>query len=96
MSSVIQIPLFVSVYCIVFSSLTYFLKEAAFRAWWVFARWWIPIIVLVSLFQVSSSNRGGGYIGMDKDFDILVLSLLYAVLISVSLWRITRVYWVTK
>jgi hypothetical protein len=93
---VAQVLMILSFLILLFSTLTYFLREAAFRAWWSFARWWTPIIVLVSLFLLKMPSGGGGYLSMGKDFDTLVLVLLYGTLVIISLWRIARVYWTTK
>ncbi len=70
------------------------MRDEIFRAWWNFARWWVPVIILVAYLQSTQSGGGGLGIGgaMSSAFDALVLGFFYAVLIIVSLWRIVRKY----
>jgi hypothetical protein len=80
------VPLFV------FSLLTYKMREEVFRAWWNFARWWVPVIVAVTIFLNNAGGSGGGYIGMGQDFTFFILGTLYVILILVSLVKIVRAY----
>lgn len=73
------------------SLLTYRMQDEVFRAWWNFARWLVPIIVLVTvLVNLMPSNRG--FFNMDALVYLLVLAPLYAILILVSLWKIVSKY----
>ncbi|MDO8521609.1 MAG: hypothetical protein Q7S52_05835 [bacterium] len=77
----------------VFSLITYWMREEVFRAWWNFARWFAPVIIVVTLLQNMQGGRGGGLGGvMSSGFDILVLGLFYTIFIIVSLWKIVRAY----
>lgn len=78
--------------------LTYRMKNEVFLAWWRFAWWWALIIAGVTLFLNTAG--GGGGIGIEgaisTGFDIFVLSILYAVLIIVSVVKIVRAYLRTR
>lgn len=77
-----------------FSLITYKMRDEVFRAWWNFARWWVPVIILVTYLQSTQSGGGGLGIGgaMSSAFDAVILGFFYAVLVIVSLWRIVRKY----
>lgn len=80
------------------SLITYKMRDEVFRAWWGFARWWVPVIIVVT-FLLNSANSGGGLgIGgaISSAFDILIIGILYAVLIITSLVKIVRAYLKTK
>ncbi len=72
------------------SLITYKMRESVFRAWWNFARWWVPVIIVFTL--LLNNKGGGGYLGMDTVFDGLIYSILYGVLIVTSLVKIVRAY----
>jgi hypothetical protein len=76
----------------VFSLVTYKMRDQVFHAWWNFARWWAPVIVVVTLLLNNASGTGGGYIGMGQDFIFLIQGILYAILVIVSLVKIVRAY----
>ena len=80
------------------SLITYRMKDEVFQAWWSFARWWVPIIILVTLFFEGVGSEGGIGIGgaVQGAFVFLILAILYAVLIAVSLFRIIRSYLKTR
>lgn len=75
-----------------FSLITYKMRDEAFRAWWNFARWWVPVIIVATLFLNNIGGSGGGYIGMGQDFTMFILGTLYTVLVVVSLVKIVRAY----
>lgn len=81
MITFIFIPLFL------LSLITYRMPDDVFRAWWNFARFMVPIIVLATLL-VNMMPSGGGFFNMDGLIYLLVLAPLYALLILVSLWKI--------
>lgn len=76
------------------SLITYRMKDEVFRAWWRFARWFAPIIIIVTLLLENAGGGGGIGIGgaVSRAFDILILGVLYAVLVIVSLVQIIRAY----
>lgn len=80
------------------SLITYKMRDDVFRAWWRFARWWVPVIVAVTLLLERAGSGGGIGIGgaVSTAFDILVLGVLYAVLVIVSLVQIVRAYFKAK
>jgi hypothetical protein len=75
------------------SLITYRLKEEVFRAWWNFACWFVPVIIVASF---SLNGAGGGGLGISGAvsgaFNFLVLCMFYAVFIFVSLIRIVLAY----
>jgi len=78
-----------------FSLLTYWMREEIFRAWWNFARWWVPIIIAVTLL-LEFGGGGGGGMGISGavsgGFDIFVIGIFYAIFIIVSLYKIARAH----
>ena len=81
-----------------FSLITYKMREEVFQAWWRFARWWVLVIVAVTLFLQNAG--GGGGIGISGAvggaFDALILGILYVILVITSLVKIVRAYLKTK
>ncbi len=72
------------------SLITYKMRDEVFRAWWGFARWWVLVIVATMLFLENAG--GGGTLGMNKDFTVFILGILYAILVLTSLFKIIRAY----
>ena len=79
-----------------FSLLTYKMKPAVFTAWWRFARWSIPVIIL-SLFLINdgifhSPYPGGfGWGSLFPDMlDMLISVILYVFFVIGSLVQIYR------
>ncbi len=76
---------------LLFSLVTYWMKDEVFRAWWNFARWMVSIIIFATIaIQFMPSN--GGFFNMDSLIYLMVLAPLYTILILVSLWKIFRKY----
>lgn len=83
--------LFVFPFIFLFSLITYFLKESVFRAWVNFAKWWVPLQILLVLITPESS--GGYFVSIvDKQFVALILSGIFAVIsLLIVIWKsITR------
>jgi len=79
-----------------FSLITYKMKEGVFRAWWGFARWFAPVIIVVTLLQ-NTAHTPSGFGGVASGaFDFALLFILYALFILISLIRIARAYTRTK
>ena len=77
------------------SLITYKMRDEVFRAWWRFARWFVPVIIVVTLF-VQNAGGGGGW-GMNGGaFDAFFIGIFYFILILVSLIKIVRAYLKTK
>jgi hypothetical protein len=73
------------------SLITLKMREEAFRAWWNFARWIVPVIIIATIW-VNSQQTGRGFFNLDALGYPLILGPLYLALIIVSLWKIMRVY----
>jgi uncharacterized membrane protein YhaH (DUF805 family) len=72
------------------SLITYKMHDNVFRAWWSFARWFVPIIIIMTF--ILNNSGGGGTIGMNQDFTFFILGILYFILVIVSAVRITSAY----
>lgn len=77
---------------LVLSLITYKMRDEVFRAWWNFARWWVPVIIVLTFLLNNASGTGGGYLGMGQDFIFLIQGILYTILILGSLWKIIRTH----
>ena len=79
-----------------FSLITYKMKEGVFRAWWGFARWFAPVIIVVTLLQ-NTAHTPSGFGGVASGaFDFALLFILYALFVLISLIRIAIAYTRTK
>lgn len=85
---------FFTVPLLLFSVITYRMKDEVFYAWWNSARWWVPIIIIVTLWLENAG--GGGTLGMNKDFTVFILGILYTVFIVTSSVKIVRAYIKTR
>lgn len=81
---------FIFFYCafsvLVISILTYKIRDEVFRAWVTFAKWGVPLqIVLALIFPIS----GGGYlISIDKQFVAIILSCLFTLIsLLLIIWK---------
>ena len=88
----IFLTLFIFPITLLFSLITYKMREEVFRAWVRFATWWIPLQIVLTLLTPESS--GGLFISLvDKQLVAILLSFLF-VLISLVLivwkWLSTR------
>ncbi len=85
----LAIPLFL------LSLITYRMKDEVFQAWWRFARWFVPVIIAVTLF-VQNAGGGGGW-GMNGGaFDAFFIGIFYVIFIITSLVKIMNAYLKTK
>jgi hypothetical protein len=64
---------------LLFSSVTYFIKEEVFKAWLKFTYWYFPIYILAILFL---SGMGGGFLSsaFSPNFFAISLSGLYIII----------------
>ena len=80
---------------LILSLVTYKMRDEVFHAWWNFARWLVPVIIVATLLLNSASDGGGGMGGgglASGMLDFAVLWILYIVLVIVSLTKIVRAY----
>ncbi|MEK9151119.1 MAG: hypothetical protein AAB547_00635 [Patescibacteria group bacterium] len=74
------------------SLITYKMREEMFRAWWNIARWFVPIIIVIT-YLINSSHQQSGFGGVAQGaFEFLILFLLYVIFIIVSFARIILAY----
>lgn len=72
----------------VLSLITYKMQEVVFQAWWRFAMWFVPLIMIVTYF-LYSGHQQSGFGGVAQDaFYFAILVALYAIFILTSLIRI--------
>ncbi|MDO8566233.1 MAG: hypothetical protein Q7S04_03560 [Candidatus Moranbacteria bacterium] len=68
------------------------MQEEVFQAWWRFARWFVPIIIIVT-YLLNTSHEQSGFGGVAQGaFDFLILIVLYIIFIITSLVRIILAY----
>ncbi len=78
------------------SLITYKLPEQVFQAWWSVARWFVPIIVVIT-FLTNYGHQQSGFGGVAQGaFSFVFLFLLYAAFIITALTRIFFAYRKTK
>ncbi len=87
--------IFLGAFLFILSLITYRMRDEVFRAWWGFARWWVPVIIAVTLFLQNAGGGGGWGLG-SGGFDILILSIFYAIFVITSLVKIVRAYLKTR
>ena len=73
----------------ILSLLTYRMRDRVFLAWWSFAKWWAPLIMISTLFMNTIGTGSGNSLGSGM-VEGFVYFILYGVLITVSLVRIVR------
>ena len=84
----IQMTVSVFPFILLFSLITYKMREEAFQAWWRFAMWFVPLIMIVT-YLMYSGHRQSGFGGVSQGaFEFLILIVLYAIFILTSLIRI--------
>jgi len=78
-------------FILIFSLLTYFMPIRVFRAWWSFAKYAIPLILVLSF--IINAGFHHNPTGQWQDiFDIPILLTLYSIFAIGSLVQIARGY----
>jgi len=91
-SDSMQMILGIFSFIFILSLITYKMREEVFQAWWKFARWFVPLIMLVT-FLLNSQNRGGGMSAtISSGFDILVIGIFYTIFIITSAVKIVQTH----
>lgn len=83
--------LLVSIPMFLFSLITYKMKDEVFQAWWSFARWYVPALI-VATFLLNNADTGSGYLNAGASLIFLILFILYAIFVLVSLIKIVCAY----
>ena len=82
------IPIFI------FSLITYKMRQEVFQSWWRFARWFAPVIILVT-FLINSQRQSGG-MGISgairSSFNLFIIGIFYAIFIITSMIKIILTY----
>lgn len=88
--------LFIFIPVFLFSLITYKMQDEVFQSWWRFARWFVPIIIIVTYF-LNTSHQQSGFGGVAQGaFYFAILFVLYAIFIITSLIKIILSYRRTK
>lgn len=73
--------LFLFPFIFLFSLITHKMREEVFRAWFNFAKWWIPISIFLTLIMPGGSGGGFGIPSIfDKEFLAFVLAALFIII----------------
>lgn len=79
-----------------FSLITYKMRDEVFRAWWRFARWWVPVIIGITLL-LNDTVKGGDFPAtVGRGFNMLIIIFFYIIFIVISLVKIFNMYFKTK
>lgn len=72
------------------------MRDEVFDAWIGFAKWFIPVIIFITLIIQSGGGSGGFSGAVSGWFDAMIIGFLYVVFILVSLWKIVSAYRETR
>ena len=74
------------------------MDQEVFQGWWRVARWFVPVIIVVTfLFNQPQTGGLGGVSSLYADtFSILILGILYIAFIITALVKIILAYRRTK
>ena len=81
--------LLVTLPLLLLSLLTYRMHDSVFRAWFHFARWSVPVIVVATIFVAHAESACRSFCGLAYLF---ILGPLYAIFIFGSLSKIIHTY----
>ncbi len=83
-----------SIPLLLFSLITYKMREEIFQAWWGFARWWVAVIIAVTLFFANVGGGSGFGIGgaVSSWFSGLIFGLLYFTFIASTIAKIAHAH----
>lgn len=92
-----EISLYIFVFVLFFSIITYKAPERVFNAWWGFTRIALPVILLLTvLINLKLHHSPGGWINVDADVDSAAFVLMYIIFVLGSLVQIARGYYRRK
>jgi|SRR3989344_1741827 len=79
---------------LIFSLITYKMREEVFEHWIKFAIWGIPVLIVLTYLILGGASNGGLGIGSSygSSFDALLFILLYGTFCSISIYRIVSAY----
>jgi hypothetical protein len=87
-------PFSVLPFVFLLSLITYKMRDEVFQAWWSFARWFVPLIIVVTFLLYRNGESGGaGMTGIGSGVgESFILLVLYVLFIITSLARIILTY----
>jgi len=74
--------LFIAPVILIFSVFTYFLREEIFRSWVLFAKWWVPLSIVLTLITPETTGSsfvpffGRGHVALAMSGLFFIISLL--------------------
>jgi hypothetical protein len=73
---------------LLFSLITYKMREEVFRAWFNFAKWWVPISIFLTLITPGGSGGGFGIPSVfDQEFAAFILAALFFIISIIIIVR---------
>ncbi len=85
----LSLPLFL------LSLITYKMRDEVFESWVSFAKWYVPLLVIMTL--LLQDGGGSGFAGAVSGwFDAMILGFLYVIFIITSFIKIIGTYWKTR
>jgi hypothetical protein len=82
---------------LVFSLITFWMKDEVFKKWFKFTSWYIPILAGIFLFFAVQENSSWGASGsITKGINLLIELFFSAIFVIVSMVKIVRAYKVSK
>ena len=84
------VPFFyVFIFSLIFSLITYKMKQGVFDYWMKFAIWAAPMLMILTFLILGGGNNGLGVEGaIGGGFDAMIFMILYGAFIGISIYRI--------
>jgi hypothetical protein len=79
-----------------FSIITYKMREEVFRAWWKYATWYVPFLIVLTLVIEWMPKSGGGWAGLYSELPYQIVQFFYGIFFLVSLLKIFFAWRSTK
>ncbi len=77
----------------IFTLITYWMRDEVFDAWISFARWFVPIIFVVTLIFGGGGGGGMGISGAISGwFNAIIIGAFYVVFVVISLYKIIHAH----
>lgn len=88
-----ETSLYIFVFVLFFSVITYKAPSRIFSAWWSFVRFALPVILFLTiLINLKLHHSPGGWGNMDYEIDMAAFGLMYLIFTLGSLIQIIRGY----
>ena len=82
---------------LLFSLITYHMRQEVFDHWMKFAIWATPLLMVLTFLINGGGNNGLGVEGViGGGFDVMLYMIFYGLYVGISLWRILSKYHAMK